>query len=186
MNKINMIGIIISSLIILNGCATSKFEPFEPDPVKFEITPEYKTDLSELDLLLKNSIEKQYVAKEVIIDQNNKVHILDENSTEEPTHVLLLPEEYKEVANIVDIAMAYRDTALAQSDLINTHISTVNALKELAELERQKVLLYRSAWVDSENMFRDERKLRTRENMINDARFWLVTIGSAVAFAFIL
>jgi hypothetical protein len=186
MNKINMIGIIISCIIILNGCATTKFEPFEPDPVKFEVTPEYKVNTTELDNLLKESIEKQYFAKEVIIDENNKIKILDENSNEQPTHILMLPEEYKNVANIVDIAMAYRDTTFAQSDLINTHIATVNSLKELAELERQKVLLYRSAWVDSENMFRDERKLRTRENLANDARFWLVTIGSAVAFAFIL
>ncbi len=178
--------LIIPALVLFAGCASKDFKPFEPDPIKFEKTPDYKVDTSKLDDLLKGAIEKQYTAKEAIIHDDGKVEFLPPGSKLKPTHVVLLPAEFKEVANIVDIAMAYRDTTLAEEGLINTHIATVNSLKELAEMERQKVLIYREQWVNSENLYRHEAKVHRRDNLVNDVKFWLVTVGSVAGFAMAL
>jgi len=164
------------------GCATTA-EPYKPLELTFNKTEPYTVNTEQLDVKLEESIENSLQATPIILTDNSVVFVED---PAEATHVIYTQEQFSKNADIVTLAMAYRDIIYGQQDLVNVHIDTVNSLKELAELERQKVLLYRELWVDSERMYKDEHKIRMRESLVSSVKLWAVTIGSIVGYVALL
>ena len=171
-----IISIIVTFLVA--SCAPAQFTPFTPPEIKFE-----KTEMYEIQESL-NTIPKPSKLKPlyVIINGDNFI----QSSRDQATHILLVPKEYAKVGGLVKLAKTYKQIVIEQEGIINSYIEANNALKELLALERQKVLMYREMWVDSENAYRQEKYYHDRDNYINRTGMYIITIGSIIAIALAL
>jgi hypothetical protein len=94
------------------------------------------------------------------------------------TKLILTSDEYKNIGIIMSMTKAYKETALAEEILINTHIDIINNLKELVALEQKKSKDYRELYINSENLYRQEVWEHKWDNRINGTMMYLVTFGS--------
>ena len=171
------VSLILVTLIV-TSCAPAKFDPWTPPEIKFEPTPSY-----EIQEALKNIPKPEKLEPMYVIISGDKV---EEVPREQATHILLAPKEYAKVGGVVKLAKTYKEIVIEQEAIINSYIEANNALKEMLELERQKSLMYREMWVDSENMYRQEKYEHDRDNYINRTGMYIITIGSIIALALAL
>lgn len=169
--------IFLCSLIFLCGCATT-FKPVEIKPLELTQTAEYSVDLSKLDTQLKEA--SNFNVMYGIMDSDGNINITEDDTN--ATHVILAPEDYSKTVDITDLSIAYRDVVKGQEALMNVHIDTINSLKELLRLERTRAQILNDAWMNSEQMFNEEKKARSRDNLFHEFRFWGTVIGSTVLF----
>jgi len=165
-------GFLILTLLLFVGfsvsaCAPKPFTPAPLPEVKFEPTPNYELDLSNLPK--PDKIEPRF------LDENFK-----DVPIEKAKYILLAPKEYAKIAGLLKYAKALKDITEEQKILINTYISQINALKELSETNQAIMELYRQLWVDSENAYRQERHAHKVDNAINRGALGAISIGSLV------
>lgn len=163
----------------LFSCAPRPFNPAKPLELKFDPTADYSIQEKLAALPKPDKLVPVYVS--ITGDQIVKL-----DSPEGATHILLVPKEYAKIGSLLKLAKTYKSVAIEQEHLINTYISEINALKELVALERQKTIMYRELWVDSENRYRQERHEHTMDNAIHKTGLVLITIGSFIALALAL
>jgi hypothetical protein len=161
---------LISFLLVVSliSCAPAKFVPKKEIELKFDPTPPYELDLSK--------IPKPEPIKPIFVDEDFK-----ETEIANAKFVVLVPEEYAKVAALLKLAKAYKEIALEQGTLVNIYINNINSMKELVVLEQVKIEHYRSLWVDSENMFRQELYDHKVDNTINRGALGIITIGAIIA-----
>ena len=168
--------ILIAIIICVGvGCSPKKLEPFYSEPAKFNKTPKYniKADLDKL--------PKPDKLKPIYIDDEFNLV-----SADKATRILLIPKEYKKIAELLKLCKAYKDVALEQEVLINTYISQINALKELLAMEQEKSKFYHDLWLSSENAYRQERHDHKVDNALGRISTYLMTIQSIVVLLLIL
>lgn len=173
---------LIISLFILSGCAEKKFEPFRPNPIKFEKTPEYKLDTKPLDdktIEVVNNIRSE-IKYGYFNSVTGKIEIINDKS--KATYIMLTPEAYAKLADLLQITSDYRSLVKKQESLINDYVANINELKNISELERQISQRYCDEWATSENLYREERRLHKRDNTIDKIEF----IGSNMVWGLIL
>lgn len=176
MNKI--LCWLMLSIFMIASCAPKQFEPWKPPEIKFDPTPPYEIQEALKNIPKPDKLEPVYVT--ISGDEVKQV------PKEQATHILLVPKEYAKVGAVVKLAKTYKEIVIEQEAIINSYIEANNALKEMLELERQKSLLYREMWVDSENAYRQEKYEHNRDNYINRTGMYIITIGSIVAIALAL
>ena len=166
--------------IFLVGCAPETFMVKTDYPeIHFDRTPTYNIQ-NELNKIPKpDKIQKIYVKV-----NGNDITIVQ--TAEEANYILLAPKEYAKVGALVKLAKTYKKVAIEQETLINTYIDTINGLKELIELERQKASSYRELYVDSENAYRQEKHQHKVDNFVNKTGMYLITVGSISMLLFAL
>ena len=163
---------------LVASCAPKQFEPWTPPEIKFEPTPPYEIQEALKNIPKPDKLEPVYVT--ISGDEVKQV------PKEQATHILLVPKEYAKVGAVVKLAKTYKEIVVEQEAIINSYIEANNALKEMLALERQKALMYREMWVDSENAYRQEKYEHDRDNYINRTGMYIITIGSVIAIALAL
>lgn len=167
MKKISCVLVLI--LIISSfGCSPKLLEPTKLPPLAFDKTPAYSIDLS--------TIPKPEMLEPIFWDESYNVVTADKAK-----YVVLVPKEYAKVAGVVKLAALYKQLIMEQEILVNTHIETINSLKEFVALERLKAQAYRDLWVDSENSYRQEKYSHSVDNAVNRGGFAILTFGALVA-----
>lgn len=164
------IKIFVGMLFILfsvTACAT-KFVPYNPPELKFVRTEKYSIDLS--------TIPKPDKIQPIFVDDNFKV--VDAESAK---YIVLAHSEYAKVAGLLKLSKAYKDIIEKQEILVNSNIDVINSLKEYVELEQLKAKSYRDLWADSENAYREEKRLGKIEAAITKGVMTVISIGSVIA-----
>jgi len=172
---------IIITLLFLVSCAPAPFNPYTPPEIKYDKLDHY--DIKQTLAMIPKPEKLQPIYVKIIGD---KIEQLPKERKNEATHILLVPKEYAKIGGLVKLATTYKAVAIEQETLVNTYIDQINALREMLTLERQKSILYRELWVDSENAYRQERASHKRDNALNRAGMYIITIGSVVAIALTL
>ena len=173
--------IILSFFIFLTSCAPKPFILSTDYPkLDFERTEQYDIQ-NELNKIPKPS-KLQTIYVQIDIDNNIKIV----KTADKATHILLAPKEYSKVGALVKLAKTYKKIVIEQEFLVNTYINTINGLKELLELERLKVKVYRELYVNSENAYRQELHQHKVDNFINRSCMYLITTGSIALLLFAL
>ncbi len=175
---IRNLSVILLVTFMVAACAPPQFEPWTPPEIVFEPTEPYEIQAA-LD-----SIPKPEKLKPLYVSMQGDT--VTQVPRDQATHILLVPREYAKVGAVVKLAKTYKKIVIEQEAIINSYIEANNALKELLALERQKVLMYREMWVDSENAYRQEKYLHDRDNLINRTGMTLITIGAIIAIALAL
>jgi len=165
----NLIWLIIVAFLI--GCSPKPFTPMNIPPLVIEQTPEYVLDLSPIDNL------KPLVIQPIFL--NDAMQMV---SKEEATNILLSPQEYRKISTVLKMAKGYKEVAIKEGELINIKIKTINSLKELMVLEREKTMVYKELWVNSENAYRQEKYYHTQDNIIFKSGMYIISIGSMLLF----
>lgn len=169
----------ISFIFISSGCNTIKTKDIPiPEPLNIEKTPNYKVDTKELDdkLLKAADIKTQYGK---VVD--GKIEITE--NSDEAEMILLDPNEFSKIADCLEIAYSYKTIAKSQSELINEYISNINSAKELAAIERAKLIIATENWKSSLDLYNQEHKIRLREKILN--KLELVSVAGISMFALV-
>jgi hypothetical protein len=164
--------ILLCLFFLFISCAPRQFTPYKPTDLKIESTPLYsiKSDLESIpkpDKLVPMYVQKTSETNFEVVEDSNKA-----------THILLAPEEYAKVGAVIKLAKTYKEIILINESIVNTYIDQINALKELSSLEREKVISYRELWVNSENMYRQEKFEHKTDNIINKGGMYIISLGS--------
>ena len=166
--------------VLMSGCSPAHFEPFKPPEIYYDRIDPYDIQ-SVLDTIPKpKKLQPIYVKIE-----GTYLEVVTKESGA-ANHILLVPKEYAKVGAVVKLATTYKKVAIEQELLINTYIDQINALREMVKLERQKSLMYRELWVQSENAYRQEVAEHKRDNWMNRTAMYIITIGSIVVIALAL
>lgn len=167
-----MVRIIVTFLLAVSliSCAPAKFVPKKEIQIKFDTTPPYELDLSK--------IPKPDPLKPMFVDKDFK-----ETDKANAKYIVLTPKEYAKIAALLKLTKAYKEISKEQEALVNSYIRNINSLKELVELDQAKIGHYRSLWVDSENMFRQEVYDHKVDNTINRGALGIITIGAIILLA---
>jgi hypothetical protein len=173
-----ILSIFISTLFI-TGCATKEsLETYEPLKVT-EFTPieKYELDLSKLD-------EKNEDAIASLLDAPLYANVSDDGSLnivfseEEANSVIIYSEDYAKLADIVELSEGYRSVAISQSELIKVQQETIKSLQQLVLLQQESRDIYRQNFIMSNKLYLQEHKLRMREKLSNDIRFFATAVGT--------
>ena len=163
-------------LFLFVSCSPKQFSPYKPPDLKLQPTPNVNIK-DDIENLPKPEKLKVIYVKKI---SDNSFEVVERS--EESTHILLAPREYAKVGAIVKLAKTYKEIILISEGIVNTYIDEINALKELSALEREKVISYRELWVNSENMYRQEKFEHDKDNIINKGGMYLITMGSILLF----
>ena len=158
------------------SCSPKQFSPYKPPDLKLDPTPTFdiKSDLE--------NIPKPSKLIPIYVKKTSEINYEVVENSIEATHILLAPEEYAKIGAIVKLAKTYKEIILLNESITNTYINEINALKELSAMERQKIISYRELWVNSENMYRQEKYEHKADNIINKGGMYLITLGSILVF----
>ena len=172
--------LILCLFFLFASCAPRQFTPYKPTDLKIEPTPSYniKSDLESIpkpDKLVPMYVKKTSETNFEVVEDSSKA-----------THILLAPEEYAKVGAVIKLAKTYKEIVLINESVVNTYVNQINALKELSALEREKVISYRELWVNSENMYRQEKFEHKTDNIINRIGIYAVSMGSILLFLLVL
>ena len=181
MNRYTSAIMSVIMILILISCAPATFKPFKPPAIQYDRLDGYFIQ-DQLDMIPK----PEKLVPIYVIVKGETIQVIKKEEKSKATHILLAPKEYAKVGGLVKLAKTYKSLTIEQETLVNTYIDQINALREMLELERQKALLYRELWVDSENAYRQEVADHKRDNMINRTGMYLITIGSIIAIALAL
>lgn len=168
----------VTIFLLLCSCGPAKFDPYTPPEIKYDKLENYEVQSLLASIPKPEKLNPIYVR----LDGNTITQV----PKDEATHILLAPQEYAKVGGLVKLATTYKKIAIEQETLVNTYIAQINALREMIVLERQKALLYRELWVDSENAYRQEKYEHDRDNALNRTGMYIITIGSVIAVALAL
>jgi hypothetical protein len=164
--------LIVVGLLILTfgffGCAPAQFVAKEPPVIKFETTPKYKVDLS--DIIKPESPVKVWV--------DEKFQKVDDPS--KAKYLILTHDEYAKYVAQLKIKKTYEEIINEQEILINTYVDIINGLKELVSLEQAKAKAYRDLWADAENSYRQEKYDHQIDNFVNRGIIGLISIGTII------
>ena len=172
--------LIVTIIVLMIGCAPAEFKPFKPPDIYYD-----RVDPYDIQITLDNIPKPEKLKPLYVVVVKDKVEVVTKESGR-ATHILLVPKEYAKVGGLVKLAGTYKKIAIEQELLINTYIDQINALREMVKLEREKALMYRELWVQSENVYRQEVAEHKRDNWLNRGAMYVITIGSIIAIALAL
>lgn len=163
------INLILISIFLMIGCAPVKITPTPQVKAEFKKTPKYKLDLKGIPTPPK--IE--------FIFMNNKFkRVKNKNNA---YYMTLIKKEYAKIPAYLKTINAIIKISKEQEKIINTHIGTINYLKEYIDLEQNKTNNYKILWTESENLYRHEKYLHKMDNTYNRITSGIIIISSFVA-----
>jgi hypothetical protein len=164
--------------VILTGCATKEsLETYEPLQVS-EFTPiePYTVDTSKLEeettIAISGILENQLL---VNITEDGDVNVVTDES--EANAVLLYSEQMAKIADMSDIISAYESVVKSQAELINIKNQTIKSLQDLVLLQQQSRDIYYQNFQLADRLYKQEHKLRMRENLIGEIKLITTSIG---------
>lgn len=176
-NTITVIYLLVFSLFI-NGCATTdKLETYEPlNITEFPVIEPYNIETGDLE-------KETEIAISGILDSQVLLNVTDDGdikivyTEDEANAVLLYNEQLSKIADLSDIIDGYRSIVFAQAELIKVKDETIKSLQNLVILEQQSRNIYYENFKLADKLYKQEHKLRMRENIIHDIRFFSTVLG---------
>lgn len=174
----NFVFIFIVLCIGLNtGCSPQLLDYKNISPLVLNKSPEYKIDLSTIPK--PEPINRKYG----ILRSDGSITLVNPDMINEADVIVLTLDEYKKIGELVKLAITYKELVLQQEVLINENIKIENSLKEFVELERLKTIEYSEMWINSENMYRQERYDNSRNKIVSNI-VQVILSGAVVLLAF--
>jgi hypothetical protein len=127
------------------ACAPSPYKPYEPPKVSFDKTEAYVIDLSKI-----KKPDKPKYAK-----LNAQMQPAAEG--EPVKYLAFTADEFKKIMALSELFNAQQELLKDHETLVNTHIDTINALKELVSIKEQMIDQYVALYAASENAYRYEK-----------------------------
>lgn len=159
-------------VLVFAGCAPSQFEPYEPPKVDFEETEKYDPDFSEL--------EKPDKPEFVYLDGDfEKV-----DDPDKAEYAALANDDLKKILTLSKQYDAQAEVIGKQTDLVNTHVDQINALKEIVEMKEVQMEQYISLYTTAQNRYLQEQHEHRVSNLKKDVTMYIMTIG-AIAIAIV-
>lgn len=171
--------LLITIAIALIGCVSDgqdALETYTSDPIVFEPTSEYSLDTSKLDALneetLAGLLDAQIYAN---IGEDGSLSLTFDES--EANAILIYSEDWSKVADLAEISSGYRNIITSQTELIKVQKETIKALQQLVLLQQSSKEIYKENFILANNLYKQENKLRMRENLLHEVRFFSTIIG---------
>lgn len=159
---------IFISILFFIGCAeTTNFKEYKPNEIKFDETPAYE---------LSEKLKKPDAPKLIYLDENFQ----QTNDKSKAKYVAMSDKEFKKIVALNKLYNTQEELLEKQEDLINTHIATINALKELIELKNVESEQYYKLWKNSEQAYQQERQQHLISNIINRTVTVLLAAGIVI------
>lgn len=163
-------------LFLIVSCSPNMVEVKERPNLSFNKTEEYHIDLDSI----KKPDPPVFIYGNVK-DNGKDISIIGSEDLKNINRVVILtPEEFNKISQLVDLSVTYKKIILKQEDLVNEDIKIINSLKEFIEIERLKSDEYEKMWARSENMYRTEEYERRKDNVINKAIQMILSCGIIV------
>lgn len=173
-NKI-IICLIIASFTF--GCAKPPFEAFRPEPIVLAKAEPYNIQELLNTVPKPNKINKKFAK---FSDQNQSKLVFVDSKAEADVFVLL-PEEYSKIGQLKDLAVTYKEIIIEQEDLVNIDRKKINTYQNLVTLLEKERDVSLTAWENSENAYREEKRDHDFDNKVNKTSMLLLYIGSIIA-----
>ena len=176
--KIYILALLIT-VSILSGCATKEsLETYEPLHVsEFAPIEPYTVDTSKLEdetaIAISGILENPLYAN--VNSDDGTVNIVQDES--QANCVILYVENYAKIADMSDIISAYETVVKSQTELINIKNQTIKSLQELVLLQQQSRDIYYQNFQLADKLYKQEHKLRMRENLIGEIKLITTSIG---------
>lgn len=169
--QVIVVGVLLAIItVLLASCSPGKFDPFRPPEVNAVPTKKYEFE---------SPFEKPSAPKKILLDKDFKVTTV----REEAKYIAFDPTEFAKIVVLNKLYNAQEEIINDHVKLVNVHIETINALKDLLALKDAEVNEYISLWANAENAYREEKHTHTLDNAINKTAMYIVTIGSIVLLA---
>ena len=168
-----LLMIVLLSLMI-GSCSVQKFNPKIPSKYEFERETRYSITEDLNKISKPTPIKMNYVK----LNSNNVLVYTTIDSTE---FFILSPMEMSKVVALKELAVSYKKVIIDQEDLINIKINKNNETKKLLELERNSYIISMDGWVNSENIYREEKRNHQIDNGLNKTTNYIVLILSLYA-----
>jgi hypothetical protein len=171
--------LLITIMVALMGCASDgqdALETYKSPEITFEPTLEYSLDTSKLDDLHEETLSG-------LLDAPIYANITDDGTMSltfddtEANAVLLYSEDYSKIADLAEITEGYRNIVMSQVELIKVKDSTIQALQQLVLLQQSSKEIYKENFVLADKLYRAEHKLRMREKVYGEIRFFSTILG---------
>jgi hypothetical protein len=177
-------ALLISASMFSCTTTVDRIEAIRPPDLELEDTPEYVNDTEELDgLFYEAVVGMRDGVRYASIKDDGTLEVTD--TAAGATHILFDAENYTKVGDIISLADSYKKVSQEQTNLVNLYILEANKLKQILELERYKSQILTDSWAASENLYRQERALRQRENVVNKVLLFgtnaLWIVGAVIA-----
>lgn len=161
-----LIAIILMFLFM--GCAgTTNFKEYKPNEIKFDETPIYE---------LSEKLKKPDAPKLIYLNEKFQ----QTNDKSKAKYVAMSDKEFKKIVALNKLYNTQEELLEKQEDLINTHIATINALKELIELKNIESEQYYKLWKNAEQAYQQERQQHLISNIINRTVTVLLAAGIVI------
>ena len=95
----------------------------------------------------------------------------------ESNAIILYAEDWAKVADLVELSQGYRKIAISQSELIKVKDKTIESLQQLVLLQQQSRDIYFENFKLADKLYKQEHKLRMRENIVHEIRFFSTVLG---------
>lgn len=158
---------IICILFFIGCTGPTNFENYKPQDINFEETPVYE---------LSEELKKPDAPKLIFLDSNFQK--TEDKSTAK--YVAMSDKEFKKIVALNKLYNTQEEIIEKQTDLINTHIATINALKELIELKEIEAEQYYNLWKNSEQAYYKEKQDNLINNIINRTAVILLSAGIVI------
>lgn len=163
--------------LLFSSCGPRTLNIKEMPKLEFEKTPPYSIDLS--------TIEKPAKPNPLFgVQRDDGTITIIDKSIEDPNVVVFNLAEYKKVAQVVSLAVTYKELIKQQEVLINEKIKIENSLKEFLELERLKSIEYQRMWVDTTNQYYLEQYNRSQDNFMSKV-YQSIMMATIVGISFL-
>ncbi len=137
------------------ACAPSDYKPYVPPKVSFDKTEAYVLDLTKI----KKPDKPNYIML------NAQMQPIAEG--EDPKYLAFTREEFKKIMALSELYNAQQELLTDHEILVNTHIETINALKEVIAIKEQMIDQYVALYTASENAYRYEKWDHNWDNVNN-------------------
>ena len=168
--------LILLILFFSVACATPQTKESIDSKLTFEKTPEYSLDLSKIE-------KPQKLVPQYARIENNVIAFV---SKDQATHIVLVPEEYSKVAELLNVTITYKSIIKEQEILINTYIAEINSLKELLAIQQEINNQYKQLWTNSEKAYQQQKQDYDKQSWMNKIGYAITLIGGGVILALAL
>jgi len=166
-----IISIIIGIMFIagtLVSCAPKKVTQIKITPVQFEQTPHIQNQL--------DTIPDPGKPKALFIDENGEIT----TDSAKAIYVAFSKADYPKVVANLKLKETYKDMYLANVEVTNQYIDTLNGLKELINQDQQFIQLLNERQSYFENQYRQEVYDHKIDNFYHRTIIGLMGVGAIV------
>jgi len=172
-----LIYIMITCFLFMN-CAPVEFIAAKPKPLNLA-----KADVYDIQSELAKISKPKRIVRRYAKFNEDKTQLVFVDDPKEADVFILVPTQYGKINQLKELAITYKSIIIKQEKLINLKNETINELQKILQLTERERDVAISAWENSENAYRQEKAEHKRDNFVNRATMYIITVGSIVLLA---